>query len=995
MAHSWARFCWCAKTIKLYRLCLIPALLPALYSMAIETPKQITQYVQTALTTANGLPQNSVDAVTQTRDGYIWFGTQEGIGRYDGLHITAFDTANHRKLKDNFIETLAPARDGSLWVGTRSTLAQLKNGEFRTLFTAQSPISSIHEAQDGRIWVGSMDGLYAVQGTTIHRFTTGDGLPSNSIGKIVETADGTLWFGTQKGLACLKGSQFRSYDSRDGLSSEPILALTSSHDGALWVATAGGIVRWKEKLIAAVPVRGENIHDLISSLLEDRRGALWIGFDHSGIALLRNGRFDRYTPRQGLPTGDVATLFEDREGHLWAGLSEGGVVELRDGIFSNFGLLEGLSDDMIWSVLEARDRSIWVGTNSKGLDHIDKDGKVRVYTERDGLPAGSVYALREGSDASIWIGSEDGALSQLQNGRIHVFRDAASKGRRIVSILPAPSGDVWVVFHEINGLALFHERRFHHFSVPGLLNTAALAPDGSIWIGSDHAGVSQFRNGSIVGYTTANGLLANFAQAVYIDRDGVVWVGTSPGGLNRIKNGRITTYSIDQGLFDLTVGAIVEDDAGNLWMTCNKGIYKVSKKELNEYADGRILAIHSTVYGTADGLRSPECNFAADPSVWRGGDGRLWFPTTAGIASVDPNHSQTVNVALLPLIERVQFNQHAVSFDPGIRAGPGGGDFEIQFTSPNFVAPERVRFRYFLHNFDSDWVNAGDRRQAFYTKLPPGHYIFEVQAADRDYGWSPTAAQLDIVLVPHFWQTTLFRGLCAMILLLSGAAVYGLRIRYLVQHNRELEEKVLERTAELQTALKAAEDAGLALHEQATKDGLTGLWNRRSIFEMLGKELPRAHRGKLKISVLMADLDHFKLVNDTYGHQAGDRVLQAVAERITGLTRLYDFVGRYGGEEFVIMLPDCPLEDGMRRAEEFRCAISAHPILTASGPIHVTCSFGVAESSADNSAEELINKADEALYCAKKSGRNRAHASLNLPSSTHPITESTLTKHPR
>src|SRR5271168_5252543 len=187
MAHSWARIRRFAKTNKLYRLYLIPVLCPAFCCAAIETPKQITQYVQTALTTNNGLPQNSVGAVTQTRYGYIWFGTQEGIGRYDGLRITVFDTANHRKLKDNFIETLAPARDGSLWVGTRSTLSLLKDGEFQVLFTSQSPISSILEARDGRIWVGSMDGLYAVKGTAIRRFTVKDGLPSNAIERIVET----------------------------------------------------------------------------------------------------------------------------------------------------------------------------------------------------------------------------------------------------------------------------------------------------------------------------------------------------------------------------------------------------------------------------------------------------------------------------------------------------------------------------------------------------------------------------------------------------------------------------------------------------------------------------------------------------------------------------------------------------------------------------------------------------------------------------------------
>lgn len=963
--------------------------LPALaHAHGLDEPKQITQYVETSLTVKNGLPQNSVGAVTQTSDGYIWFATQEGLGRYDGLRIATYDTSNHRTLKDNFIETLAPGRDGSLWVGTRSSLTQLKNGEFHPYFTAESPISSIVEAQDGAVWVGSENGLYSVKSGKVQHYTTQDGLPSNSVGKVLQTADGTLWFGTRHGLASLHDGRFRSYDAKNGVPNEPISSMTGSRDGALWIASAGKLIRWKNGLLETAPLEKLPIHDQITSLVEDQTGALWVGFDHNGIALLRNGEFSRYTAKQGLPNEDVAALFEDREGHVWAGMSEGGVVELRDGIFNNFGVLEGLSDDMVWSVMEARDQSVWVGTNSKGLDHIARDGTVRAYTEKDGLPGGSVYALREGTDGSVWMGAEHGALCQLKNGKIRVFNDPVNRGQRIVSILPASlglpdnSGDLWLVYHETNGLVRFHldpvrGASFQHFDVPGLPNTATFAPDGSIWIGSDHAGVSQFRNNATVArYTTANGLLANFAQAIYVDRDGVVWAGTSPGGLNRIKNGHVTTYSLDQGLFDLTVGAIVEDGQGYLWMTCNKGIYKVSKKELNYYAEGRTKTIHSIVYGTADGLRSSECNFAADPAAWRGMDGRLWFPTTAGIASVDPKHSQTMNAEPRPLIESVNFNEHPAAFYDGVKAGPGGGDLEVQFTAPDFVAPERIRFRYRLYGSDSDWVAAGDRRLAIYTKLAPGNYHFEVQAADEAHGWSTSTARLALELTPRFWQTTWFRFLCAVILLCAGGALYWLRIHYLVLQNRILEEKVKHRTTQLQTALQAAEDAGRALHEQATKDSLTGLLNRRSIFELLSKELPRAHRGQLRISVLMADLDHFKTINDTYGHQVGDRVLQVVAQRIMGLTRSYDFVGRYGGEEFVIVLPGCSLEDGLHRAEEFRRAIADTTITSGAGPIEVTCSFGVAENFGEDSAEELINNADEALYCAKKAGRNCVHASL-------------------
>jgi diguanylate cyclase (GGDEF)-like protein len=961
-----------ATTRRRCRLLLLPAMFPLL-SVALRPQTAINQFVTTHLTVENGLPESSVGAVAQTRDGYLWFGTEEGLARYDGLRISVFETAHHKTLRDDFIETLAAGHDGSLWVATRSSLAQLKDGEFHTYFMAQSPISKIYEARDGQVWVGSLNGLYVVHGENVRLFTTKDGLPGNAISSIVEGVDGTLWIGTQHGLASLRSGKFRILGSRDGLTADPVRSLGVSSDGSLWIATSGSLLRWKDKLLQTVPAPSLPQHDQIASLVDDQHGTLWIGFDHSGIAALRNGKISTYTSRQGLPSDDVTQIFQDREGHLWVGMSEGGVVELRNGIFSNFGKQEGLSEDMVWSVLQARDQSLWVGTNSKGLNHIDKDGKVRVYTVRDGLPGDSIFALMESPDGTLWVGSERGALSHIDHGRITVFKDQASTGKRIASILQDPSGDLWLAFHEADGLVRFHAGSFEHYKVPGLLNTATFSPDGSIWLGSDHAGVSQFRSGSLTTYTTQNGLLTNFAQAVYVDRDGVVWAGTSPGGLNRIKDGHVTTYSVDQGLFDLTVGAITEDDAGYLWMTCNKGIYKVSKKELNDYAEGRVPAIHSTVYGTADGLRNAEANFAADPSIWKGSNGRLWFATIAGIASVNPIHSEITSSEPSPLIENVLVNRHPISFEKGVVAGPGAADLEIQFTTPDFVAPRRIQFRYRLVGSDADWVDAGDRRQAFYTKLPPGHYLFEVQGANGNHAWNATVARLTVVMKPYFWQTAWFQGLCAVILLVVVMAVYRIRVRYLVERNRELEDRVLKRTFELQAALRSAEDAQLALREQATKDHLTKLWNRRSIFEFLSEELLRAKRTAQPVSVLLADLDHFKLVNDTQGHSIGDQVLAEVATRFAQLTRRYDFAGRYGGEEFLIVLAGCSLADALKRAEDFRLAISTTPILTGAGPIAVTCSFGVAEDFGNDLPEELINKADEALYRAKNSGRNCIH----------------------
>ena len=628
---------------------------------------------------------------------------------------------------------------------------------------------------------------------------------------------------------------------------------------------------------------------------------------------------------------------------------------------------------MVWSLLQARDGSLWVGTNSKGLNHVMKDGKIRVFTTRDGLPDGSINGLCEGRDGSLWIGSEHGVLSRLHAGQITSYRDSEIPDARIASILEDKTGDLWLSFHELNGLVRFHNGRFEHYKSPGLLNTAVFAPDGSIWLGSDHGGVTHFSEGSFSSYTTENGLLNNFAQAVYVDREGVIWAGTSPGGLNRIKNGKVTTYSVAQGLFDLTVGAIVEDDSGNLWMTCNKGIFRVRKQELNDYADGKVDSIHSIVYGTADGLRAAECNFGSTPSVWKGPNGRLWFATVAGVASIDSKLGQVVPAPPRTTVESVVVNQVNVPLHRKVTAGPGSTDLEVRYTAPDFVAPDRIRFRYRLRGFDTRWVEVGSRRQAFYTRLPPGVYLFEVQGAYAEGQWGPSSTFIELHMTPHIWQTGWFRFACGLILLFISAASYRLRTGYLIRRNGELEQRVLQRTAELQKATRAAEAAQAALQEQATRDSLTKLWNRRSIFEILQREIDRSCRENSSVCILMADLDHFKQVNDTYGHLAGDCVLQEVARRIGVLMRPYDAVGRYGGEEFMIVLPGCTQADALKRAEELRRTVYDLPIPFGSESLTVTCSFGLASALNVLGCQELVAAADKALYTAKRTGRNRVH----------------------
>jgi diguanylate cyclase (GGDEF)-like protein len=321
-----------------------------------------------------------------------------------------------------------------------------------------------------------------------------------------------------------------------------------------------------------------------------------------------------------------------------------------------------------------------------------------------------------------------------------------------------------------------------------------------------------------------------------------------------------------------------------------------------------------------------------------------------------------------PLIDQVRFNQTVLPFEQGVTVGPGAGVLAIQFAAPVSAAADHLRYR--LVGFDSDWTEAGKEREAVYNQLPPGRYQLDFEEAESASSGSSVLASLPIVVIPQYWETGRFRALCAILLLVVIFVIYKLRVHYLLQHAHKLEEEVNQTKGELHLAVKIAGDAQRTLKEQALKDSLTGLWNRRAIFAMLEKEVCRAERDHLPITLVMIDLDHFKAINDSYGHLTGDAVLREAANRIFELMRPYDFVGRYGGEEFLIVLPGCSPGNGIQRAEDFRRVIGDRPVPTAFGPLTITCSLGVAAYDEAMPPEHLIHQADEALYRAKRLGRN-------------------------
>ncbi|HEY1804180.1 MAG TPA: two-component regulator propeller domain-containing protein [Terracidiphilus sp.] len=951
---------------------------------ALDPKKDISQYIQSVWTTDAGLPQTSIYSVAQTGDGYLWVGTESGLARFDGVRFTVYNRHNTVALPTDYIPRLLGARDGSLWIGTDSGLVHMKDGVWTT-YTVHDGLSSndiraLFEAGDGSLWVGTAHGLDRLKGGKIEAFGGRDGLPGNTVTDLKADSAGVLWIATDAGLARFDGKSFSAYTAAGGFTDAALSALAIAPDGALWMAAAHGqLARLAQGRIENESQKG--VSNDISALLFDHQGNLWIGFESSGLARLHNGRLSLYGAQNGLPGDTVELFFEDSQHNLWVGMFDGGLVELRDGTLATYGKAEGLSSNTGWCGLQSKDGSIWMATSTGGVDRILPDGTIRHYTNGERRSNETVHSMLETRDGAIWFGQRHGVLTRFINGQFKTFKYERSSKSAINSLLEDHDGSLIIGTYG-NGVARFNIRgadgKFEPIRATGEIPAMAEAADGTLWLGTDGEGVIGVRNGiTTAKFNKTNGLLSDHILALHIDNDGVLWVGSSSGGLNRVQGGKVTSYTPDQGLFDSTVGNILEDNFGNLWMGSDHGVFRVSKSELNDIANGRISAIHGLVYGTADGLRSPETMQGGTGTATKGPDGRLWFSTMRGLSVVDPARAIGKNEPLRVQIVEVAINGKTMVAAQSVRVGPGASRLEIRFTAPSFLDPGDIRFRYLLDGFDDKWSAASTSRTVDYTNLPPGRYRFEVEASADGYEWSGAAQPMNLVVVPPWYRTRLATLSFVFAAVILGWWVMEMRTRSLKRRRDTLERQVVERTAQLEIEKQGLMRAREALQFQAAHDSLTGLWSRGAILDQLARELERATRERTVLSVIVGDLDHFKAINDTYGHLCGDFVLRESAHRLVELMRGYDAVGRYGGEEFLLVLPGYDAVKNPARTQALVDTLADKSFDCQGTAIRVTCSFGatVTWPAVDRTTiDDLIRRADKALYLAKRNGRNRVES---------------------
>jgi diguanylate cyclase (GGDEF)-like protein len=947
--------------------------------VAARTPAgDINRYTRKVWTTVDGLPDNTVNAIIQTRDRYFWLGTEAGLTRFDGQEFVTFDSQNTKEMSDSYVQSLFEDRDGGLWIGTGSGLLKLSGGVFVNCssegLVPKSQVFAIYEDRGGSIWIGTDgSGLFRLKDGRSVQFTTKDGLINDFIRVIREDKEGSLWIGTRSGLSRLKDGAFTNYTSRNGLPADFVRALHEDKDGGMWIGTySGGLVLLKDGKFRIFSQKDGLAGDRIRSIYGDKQGNLWISTGQ-GLSFYSRGTFSTYTRRGGLSDNAVNQVFEDEEGNIWAGTNNGGLNRLMRAKIVSFTRESGLPSDTTWPVCEDRKGRMWIGTNA-GLCVL-KDGEFFTYTAKDGLSNELINTICEDGRGDIWIGTEGGGLNLFVNGRFKAFTSRQGLSNDAVrAVCGTADGNLWLGTYG-GGLCRFRDGGFTVFSKKdGLSNNivSGLFADrkGGLWI-MTHSALDLFKDGRFISYTTRDGLSDNFVYAIYEDGQGVLWLGTYVG-LTRYKDGVFKKIGAEQGVPGGSVFSILEDGRGSLWLGTRKGISAVKKQDLDDVIDGRKKSLSSMTLDESDGMENRECVAGAYPPAWKSRDGMLWFPTVKGLAVVAPDEI-TVNDQPVPVvIQSVTADGENIPLRPPVRLAPGRRRLEFRFAALSFTAPEKTRYRFRLGGFENNWVEAGARRIAFYTNLPPGRYVFRVTASNSDGIWNTDDTVFEFFLRPYFYQTIFFYILSGLAVILVGIAAFSLRVRRMKARERKLVALVKDRT-------KRLEEANRALGRLALLDHLTEIANRRQFNKVLENEWRRAARGKKPLSLIMIDIDHFKTYNDSFGHQAGDEALKAVASALKSCVhRPADVVARYGGEEFIVLLADTDAGGALAVAGRLRLAVedlNIAPTRSETGG-RLTISLGAATAVPKKmiSSSRLVGAADEALYRAKQGGRNRVES---------------------
>jgi len=860
-----------------------------------------TEFAIETWMTEHGMPQNSVTALLQTRDGYIWAATYSGIAQFDGERFKVFDSSSAEGgLPNSRITSLFEDAKGDIWVGhDTGDLTRYSDGKFHPekvqgKWTA-GMISGIGADVRGDVWMINIRG----EAQRIR-----DGLVLSPPPEMAEYPSlvPQLVLDHQRRLLMVRNGYVAEISPTgiqriDFSSSEPrpyYACVTPARKGGLWIPGDGRVRRWAEGMwkddLGPYPWGSA----FVMSMLESSAGYLLVGTLERGLFIhppTADSGWMNLNRTNGLPQDWIRCFAEDREHNLWIGNS-GGLVALRPRSVVMYSPPDAWQGRPVLAITQARNGAVWAASEGAGLYRFQNDSWTN-YSSESGLLNPFVWSVIEDSQGSIWAGTWGGGLFRLEGDRFVRQFDLDEHGEAVTALEEFPNGTLWIGTRE--GLIRWSSNKLERFAslggaAAGDVRTLAAGRDGQLWIGTQGTGLGRFQDGQFRTIREADGLPRDYILSLYEDADRTLWIGTLDKGICRYRNGRYAVISMKNGLPNNVIGHIEDDTLGNLWLSTQRGLVRVSKKELNDCADGRIRNLSTLVLGKGDGLPTLAGSSGFAPSGFRAPDGRLWFPTSRGIAVVNPKAVRTNNVPPSVHIEEILVDRepaHVIappaktsvsnkSDQPhrAIELPPGRHQLDIVFTGVSFTSPDRVRFKYQLEGSVDDWTDYPTSRRVTYSFLPPGKYTFRVNACNSDGLWSEKGDAVAINVLPYFWQTWWFRAILGVASV--GAVGYGFYFESRRRLQLKLERIARERELERERA-RIAQDIHDDLGASLTRIGMLS----ESATEDL-QDPPRAAASLGQIYSTARDLT-----------RAMDEIVWAVNPRHDTLDSLANYITRF------------------------------------------------------------------------------------------------------
>ncbi|HSZ16497.1 MAG TPA: diguanylate cyclase [Terracidiphilus sp.] len=912
-----------------------------------------------------GFSDLNITSEVQDRTGFLWVGTQSGLYRYDGSEFQSYGAA--QGLPQQMIADLYAGADGTLWVATTTGIYyEQKDGQFAQIppISPGNPLipmsGSVFTSKDSnQVVTVTRSGAVLLRRDKDEKWLAEPmHLEGNTLWSALYAPDGSLWYGCDSDLCRLENGKTTRMRSVLGLPEDNWASLLLTRSGSLWIRGSlhVGEIDLKTVRFAGHDLPGAPASEAYPALAEDTKGRVLTSQGPS-LGIWDKGRWRMVTERNGLSRFEILSLFVDREGSVWMGLMGHGLKRwVGQDSWEGYTEADGLSDDLVWSVLRDHEGRLWVGTES-GVDWFPSHGGNPKVWNQAGIISSRAGGLAETADGSIWIGSGAGALVHIDPKTLSGTQWKLPQVFNVVvdheqNIWAATSGGLYKMPANWKGNKptliedpIFGDPR-HRFS-----DLAVDAKD-RIWFAAEEGLFVHDEKGW---HRIDSGTTRINPDVVALDQQGNVWVAGAAQELMRL---RIDGYRVAEAkhigrppLLSEEVVALLVDQRGWVWVGQDAGLSVFDGQAWRSYTQDDGLLWNDTD------------SFALTEDT----DHSIWIGTSGGLSHLITPQNAPVGVPQAPAFSKVTYGNKVLG--NGSSVPWGSGTLEISMALLSFRGTQDAAIRYRLVGGQgSEWEETRDL-DVHYQHLVPGNYTFQVAEVDQGGHAISPVGTFSFRVTPLWWQARDLQITLALIIGVVLVATWRQRVGALVKQKRHLEAAVKLRTIDLEKEKGELMRTREQMRHYAEHDDLTGLWNHRIIVERLRIEVDRSRREGLPVSIILADLDYFKRINDTYGHPAGDQVLKEASAAFQRMVRTYDWVGRYGGEEFLLILPGSGFTHARQRAEDLREALQNAPVQEGEHTISLTASFGVA-SGFPSSHEELIREADEALYRAKNSGRN-------------------------